>query len=302
MTSMVDGAYERFEEERSHLFAVAYRMLSSATEAEDIVQEAWLRFAAHGEPVESPQAFLTTIVVRLCLDHIKSARVRRESYVGPWLPEPIAIRASEGERDAATPESNVLLAESLRLAFLVVLERLTPLERAAFLLREVFGHPFDEIATILGTTEDACRKLVTRARGHVDEGRVRFDAPADRKSELLRAFVGACTTGDAASLERLLAADVVARSDGGGKVHAAPRPILGPDRVVRFLFGVMKKFPPGPWPEVVAINGELGVVIRDASTVHAVVMLSVQGDRIADVFILNNPDKLTRLAVDLGVS
>jgi len=290
------SAAETFENERAHLFAVAYRMLASATEAEDVVQEAWLRFStsSEAEPA-SPRAYLTTIVVRLALDQIKSARTRRETYVGTWLPEPVAVGGS------TSPESSVELAESLSLAFLLVLERLTPLERAAFLLREVFDHSFEEVAAILGTTEDASRKLVTRARAHVDEGRARFTAPPAKKAELLQAFVGACMTRNTESLSQLLRADVVARSDGGGKVIAALRPIFGPDRVARFLMGAMKKFPPGAWPELVSINGEMGVLLRDESLVRAVVTVSVHEGQIADVFIVNNPDKLERIAKDLGI-
>jgi RNA polymerase sigma-70 factor, ECF subfamily len=297
-------AAEIFEKERGHLFAVAYRMLASRSEAEDVVQEAWLRFAEQSpqhEHLESTRAYLTTIVVRLSLDQMKSARSRRETYVGPWLPEPIAAANSNTMPLPETPESRAELAESLSLAFLVVLERLSPLERAAFLLREVFDHSFEEVAAILGTTEDASRKLVTRARAHVDEGRARFTAPAEKKAELLQAFVAACSSGDTNALQQLLATDVVARSDGGGKVIAALRPILGPDRVSRFLMGAMKKFPPGAWPELVPINGELGILLRDDALVRTVLTLSVRDGLIADIFLVNNPDKLARIARDLGI-
>jgi len=277
-----------FETERPHLFAVAYRMLGSVAEAEDVVQEAFVRWDESHEDAESPRAYLTTIVVRLCLDQLKSARSRREKYVGPWLPEPIA-----GADDvAARPDARAELAESLSIAFLALLERLSPLERAAFLLREVFDRPFEEVASTLGTSEAACRQLVSRARAHVDEGRPRFSASDAKKQELLHAFMGACSTGDPAILSQLLAEDVVLRSDGGGKVTAALKPIYGPDRVARFIFGVMKKGVGGN-PELAQINGETAFVLRDAHG-HAmsVLTLAIANDRIQDVFIVVNPDKL----------
>jgi RNA polymerase sigma-70 factor, ECF subfamily len=290
-----------FEAERPHLFAVAYRMLGSAAEAEDVLQEAFVRWdekkADTRETIESPRAFLTTIVVRLCLDQLKSARARREKYVGPWLPEPIAAKAPYGDDVAARPDARAELAESLSIAFLVLLERLSPLERAAFLLREVFDRPFDEVATTLGTSEAACRQLVSRARAHVDEGRPRFSASDEKKQALLQAFLGACSSGDPAVLSRLLADDVVLRSDGGGKVHAALKPVYGPDRVSRFVFGVMKKGMAGTTGlvDLTTINGEPAIVIRDESG-HAksVLILAIANDRIADVFIVVNPEKLAR--------
>lgn len=287
----MNSAVPTFEAERAHLFAVAYRMLGSASEAEDILQEAFLRFAQHEAAIESATAFLTTIVVRLCLDQLKSARARRESYVGPWLPEPLV---SEQE-PVATPEARVELAESLSVAFMVLLERLSPLERAAFLLREVFDRPFAEVAGVLGTSEVATRQLVARARAHVDENRPRYHAPIEKKHELLRAFITACATQDPTALAQVLAADVVARSDGGGKVHAALKPILGRDRVVRFLMGILKKEPPAGLPQLVWVNGEPGFVFRDDAGTHSAVTLSIAGDTITDVWIVNNPDKLAHL-------
>lgn len=285
-------ALARFEGERSHLFAVAYRMLGSRAEAEDILQEAYLRWAeretAAAQDVESDRAFLTTVVVRLCIDHLKSARARRERYVGPWLPEPL-VASGPGELG---PEGRVALAESLSLAFLTMLERLSPSERAAFLLREVFDHPYDHVAQILGTSEEACRKLVSRAREHIEENRPRFDASAEKKQELLLAFLGACVSGDAAALGTLLAADVVARSDGGGKTFAALKPIYGSDRVVRFLFGILKKWPPHGVAELALVNGEPGIVVREGTDVRFVVVLSVADDRVSNVWIVVNPDKL----------
>ena len=282
-----------FEAERGHLFGVAYRMLGSASEAEDILQEAFVRFTEQGAVVESARAFLTTIVVRLCLDHLKSARARRETYVGPWLPEPLL----SNQEPAPGPDARTELAESLSLAFLVLLERLSPLERAAFLLREVFDQPFAEVAAVLGTTEVATRQLVARARAHVDENRPRYRASEEQKHELLRAFLAACASADPTALGRVLAADVVARSDGGGKVHAAIKPVFGRDRVIRFLLGVLKKSPPTGLPELVRVNGEPGVVVRDADGAPSVVTLSIVDGAISDVWIVVNPDKLVRIAL-----
>lgn len=294
-----DDALARFEGERSHLFAVAYRMLGSRAEAEDILQEAYLRWAEReivaAQDVESDRAFLTTVVVRLCIDHLKSARARRERYVGPWLPEPLVASGQPSTNSSDLgPEGRVALAESLSLAFLTVLERLSPSERAAFLLREVFDHPYDHVAEILGTSEQACRKLVSRAREHIEENRPRFDASAEKKQELLLAFLGACVSGDAAALGALLASDVVARSDGGGKTFAALKPIYGSDRVVRFLFGILKKWPPQGVAELALVNGEPGIVVREDSEVRFVVVLSVADDRVSNVWIVVNPDKLAR--------
>jgi RNA polymerase sigma-70 factor, ECF subfamily len=278
-----------FENERSHLFGIAYRMLGSAAEADDILQETFLRWSSRSErDVDSPRAFLTTVLVRLCLDQLKSARARREEYVGPWLPEPIVD---------TTPEEQTERAESINIAFLVLLERLSPLERAAFLLHEVFDQPFNEVATTLGTSEAACRQLASRARAHVDEGRARFTASADKKRELLTGFLTACAAGDASALTKILADDVVLRSDGGGRVTAALKPIYGPDKVARFSIGVAKKASGDVTLELTTINGELGALLEDASgTVITAVTLSVRGDRITDVWIVNNPEKLSRLS------
>lgn len=280
----------RFEAERLHLFGIAYRMLGSAAEADDVLQETFLRWSARTQrDVDSPRGFLTTVLVRLCLDQLKSARARREEYVGPWLPEPIVD---------TTPEEQTSRAESINIAFLVLLERLTPLERAAFLLHEVFDQPFSEVATTLGTTEAACRQLASRARAHVDEGRARFTSSPDKKRELLTGFVAACAAGDVASLTKLLAADVVLRSDGGGRVTAALKPIYGPDHVARFSIGVAKKGAPDLTVEFTTINSDVGAIVKDAAgNVVTVVTLSVRDDVITDVWIVNNPEKLSRLSL-----
>jgi RNA polymerase sigma-70 factor, ECF subfamily len=272
-------------------------MLGSAAEADDVLQETYVRWSEHEGEVDSPRAFLTTIVVRLSLDHLKSARSRRETYVGPWLPEPLVRsgRADADAGDAAAPDARVDLAESLSLAFLVLLERLSPLERAAFLLREVFDHSYEEIASVLGTSEAACRQLVVRGRAHVDENRPRFAATEEKKHELLRAFLGAAAQGDTSALGKLLAENVVAWSDGGGKAQAALRPIYGRDRVTRFILGVVKKASPTAVVEIAEVNGEPGVVLREGEKAVLVVTLGVSGDGIREIWIVANPDKLARV-------
>lgn len=285
-------AAESFERERRHLFGVAYRMLGSAAEAEDVLQDAWIRFADHGaaDSVESVRAYLTTIVVRLCLDQMKSARARRETYVGPWLPEPLVTH----EEPLSAADARVELAESLSMAFLVVLERLTPLERAAFLLREVFDRPFEEVATTLETSEAACRQLVSRARAHVAEGRPRHAASEAKKKELFQAFLTACAMNDPSALGAVLTDDVIARSDGGGKVHAALKPIYGRDRVVRFMLGVLKKGTHSTGvPAMAVVNGEPGFVISGEGGMQVAMAIDVDGDRIKEIYLVLNPDKLT---------
>jgi RNA polymerase sigma-70 factor (ECF subfamily) len=286
----VKDAATTFQTHRAHLFGVAYRMLGSAAEAEDILQEAFVRFAQSEAPVESDRAFLTTIVVRLSLDQLKSARARRETYVGPWLPEPLL----SSQEPAPGPDARTELADSLSLAFLVLLERLSPLERAAFLLREVFDQPFEEVASVLGTSEVACRQLVARARAHVDENRPRYKATETKKQELLAAFLTACASADATALGELLAADVVLRSDGGGKARAALKPIFGRDRVVRFMLGILKKGAKNGAAELAWINGEPGLVLSNEAGLYSVLTLSVGDDVISDVWIVVNPDKLAR--------
>lgn len=287
---MIDAA-TTFEKERGHLFGVAYRMLGSAAEAEDILQEAFVRYVESEIDADSPRAYLTTVVVRLCLDHLKSARARRETYVGPWLPEPLVST----EEPVPGPDARTELAESLSLAFLVLLERLSPLERAAFLLREVFDQPFDEVAKVIGTSEAACRQLVARARAHVDENRPRYEATHEKKHALLAAFLAACASADPTALGRVLAADVVVRSDGGGKAHAALKPVLGRERVVRFILGLLKKAPPEAGVELAWVNGQPGFLLRDAHGLASVVTLTVGDDAVQDVWIVVNPDKLARI-------
>jgi RNA polymerase sigma-70 factor (ECF subfamily) len=284
----LDADTATFEEWRSLLFGIAYRMLGSATDAEDVVQEACIRWLRRGpQPVDSVRAYLVTIVTRLCLDQLDSARAQRETYAGPWLPEPVA------EDDVGAVEQ----ADSLSLAFLVLLEELTPLERATYLLHDVFGYSFEEVAVSLGRTPAACRQLGARARKHVDERRGRFDADLRHGRELTDRFVTACATGDLSGLLAMLSEDVVVWTDGGGKVRAALRPVVGQFRASRFLVNVAKKVQ--GWPRSVVLNGQPATVFVEDGTVLSALVLDILEGRIVGVRVVSNPDKLARLSAHL---
>ncbi len=284
------------EELRPGAFAVAYRMLGSVSAAEDIVQESLLRLhlrLQQGERIDSPRAFLSTVVTRLCIDELRSARVRRESYVGEWLPEPLV---EDGDGD---PADRAEVAESLSVAFLVLLESLTPEQRAAFLLREVFDYPYAEIADIIGTGEDNTRQLVARARKFVDEGKPRFAVSKERREELANSFLAAIGNGDLHALEELLAHDVELHGDGGGRVRTIARPVHGRAKVARVLLRAMRAAEPfGGWLlRQVHVNGQPGVIVSDAAAkLHAVLVLDVTADgHISAVRSVVNPDKLRHL-------
>jgi len=280
---------EIFATYRPLLFGLAYRMLGSAMDAEDIVQESFLRWQqTAGGTVETPRAYLTTVVTRLCIDHLRSARVRREEYIGPWLPEPLVGTPPGEER---TPD----LADSLSLAFLVLLETLTPAERAVFLLHDVFGYAYAEIAPIIGKSDPACRQIGARARRRVDERRPRFDASPAQHERLLQRFVQTCATGDMDTLVALLADDVTVWTDGGGRVSAALRPIHGASRAARFLLGVLAKAPPTLATRFATVNGRPGVVIEIDGRVSHVLTIDGADERITAVRIVANPEKLRRL-------
>jgi RNA polymerase sigma-70 factor (ECF subfamily) len=267
------------------LFGIAYRMLGSVAEAEDAVQEAWLRFSgAPLDQLESPRAWLATIVTRLCLDQLKSARARRESYVGPWLPEPIA---TDGTVDP----------ESISLAFLVLLESLTPQERAVYLLHEVFDYSHGEIAEMLGNDEAACRQLLHRAKTSVSARRPRFRPTRESHERLLQSFMGAVAAGDPSALQQLLASDVRTWSDSGGKATAARKPIEGADNVSRFWIGLYKKYQEMPEPfsmEVVDVNGWPALITRLHGKPFTVISFDSDGERIVAIHVQANPDKLQR--------
>lgn len=290
-----------FQANRPALFGVAYRMLGSATDAEDVLQDAWLRFsAAQPADLRSAKAFLTTIVTRLCLDRLKSARATREEYVGPWLPEPVV---TDGRHE---PERSLAQAESVTLAFMVLLETLSPEERAAFLLREVFDYEYGEIAEMLETTSANCRQLFHRAKGRIAERKPRFRATVDEKRPLVERFVRALRDGSEEELTRVLAADVGFWSDGGGKVLSARRPVFGRERVVALLLGIRRTAPAAGVPlesvtfDIVEVNGEPAVVWHVAGRLDSVYAPTVEGDAITALRIVRNPDKLAYIQRQLA--
>jgi RNA polymerase sigma-70 factor (ECF subfamily) len=278
-----------FAEQRPRLFGVAYRMLGSVADAEDVVQETFLRWqevVSAGTGVESPGAYLTTMVSRRCVDELRSARRRREEYVGEWLPEPLLAD------DAADPAASTELADSLSTAFLVVLEALTPPERAAFLLHDVFGYSYPELAQMLGRAEAACRQLVARARKRVAERRPRFPVQPEEHARLLHEFAQATQAGNLDGLVGLLAPDAVLTADGGGIVTAARTPITGADRVARWVLGVLEKTP-GPFHiEMQTVNGQPGLLLYHGTRLLGVTSFDVRAGRIQAIYVQVNPQKL----------
>lgn len=283
------------EDLRRRAFAIAYRMLGSVGEAEDIVQEALLRLndaKRAGEPIESPRAWIGTVVTRLAIDELRSARVRRELYVGEWLPEPILADAADD------PAVHAETADSLSLAFLVLLERLTPEQRAVFLLREVFDYPYEEIARVIGKNEDNVRQIAVRSRRRIDEGRPRFEASRERRDALADGFFAAIGAGDLAALERLLADDVELHGDGGGKVPALARSLVGRGRVARTLraWASAGERAGGITAERVEINGQPGALTRDlGGRLISAIALDIGADGITAVRSIINPEKLGHL-------
>lgn len=289
MPAVTTEATQSFTAQRPRLFGLAYRMLGSAHDAEDVVQDAWLRWAGHGGTVDNPAAWLTTVVTRLCLNRLDSARARRETYVGPWLPEPILTT------DPATgPAATVEERESVSLALLTTLERLTPPERAVYVLREAFGHSHAEVAAVLDVSEAGSRQLHTRARRHLAT-EPRTPTTAD-VGPLLRRFVAAARDGDLAGLESLLADDVTVWSDGGGKVSAARRPIRGRDAVARFLLGVLGRGRFRGRGAAAEVNGAPAALAFLDDELVGVLTVEPDGDTVGTVRILRNPDKLAFLA------
>jgi RNA polymerase sigma-70 factor (ECF subfamily) len=276
-----------FEAARPHLRRVAYRMLGAVSDAEDVVQEAYLRWRdVDASSVAEPRAFLTRITTRLCLDQLKSARVRRERYVGTWLPEPI-ISPHSGGSDAR---------EDISMALLMTLERLSPLERAAFLLHDVFDVDYAEIAETLSRSEAACRQLAARAREHVQAHKPRFQATPEATLRVTAAFQSAMQSGDTRALGALLAEDAVLYADGGGKRIAARHPVRGRDRIVKLMHGIIQKY---GWPGSadfvsVELNGEPAWLVREPDGLESIA-LAVDGERIRAVYLVRNPDKLRHL-------
>ncbi|MBY8877536.1 RNA polymerase sigma-70 factor [Actinacidiphila acidipaludis] len=282
---------EEFEDLRSLLFSIAYRILGSVSEAEDAVQETWLRYAASSTQPTSVKAFLSAVVTRVSIDVLRSARVRREEYVGPWFPEPLLTDPYED------PERSAELADSVSMAALLLLERLSPLERAVFVLREVFGFGFPEIASSVGRSEAACRQLAVRARRHMDEGRPRFEADRREREELAGRFFDAFRVGDVDGLAELLAADVTLVGDSGGKAPRVADEFLGLDNVTRVIGGLADLFVRvGGTVEAREMNGHPGGIFRDGEgKVLNTWTLDIYDGRIQAIRSVSNPDKLAHL-------
>ena len=282
-----DQRLANFEAERSRLLRLGYRMLGSLSEAEDVVQEAWLRWARVEESVDTPGAYLTRMVTRLCIDQLKSARARRETYVGAWLPEPL-LGSTEAEES---------FADDVTLSLMLALERLSPLERAAFLLHDVFDVALTDVATTLGREAAAVRQLAARARKHVQAERTRFAVAPEEGERIARAFFAAAREGNATALEALLASDVQIHSDGGGKVIAFRNVIRGIDRALRLFAGLRRKaVVPPRLLRVATINGLPGFISLERGGLLQTTALDIRDGRIAAIYIVRNPDKLGHVA------
>lgn len=283
MTMTDQARLAAFDEHRGFLFSVAYRMLGSVADAEDVLQETFIRWAqVERDDVRTPKAFLISIITRLCINHLQSARVRREEYVGQWLPEPLVFDEPAGD-------------DSLSIAFLVLLERLNPVERAVFLLREVFDYEYSEIAAIVGSTETNCRQILKRAKEHVRAARPRFEPKEAEHDALLRQFQQTAASGDVASLAALLADDVVLHSDGGGKGPAVPNQIRGAKNVSTLIATRVTKSTRRLVQTMTQINGEQAVVTYENGRPFSVVSIHVSDGKIDAIYVITNPDKLTHL-------
>jgi RNA polymerase sigma-70 factor, ECF subfamily len=290
--SMTDQTLAVFEAHRRLLFGIAYRMLGSVTDAQDMVQETYLRWQqAPSEAIRSPRAWLTTVLTRLCLNHLQLARVQRETYVGAWLPEPLV------DEEASDPAGTSILADSLSLAFLVLLETLSPTERAVFILREGFDCEFSAIARIVEKSEENCRQILARARQRIDERRPRYDASRADAEKLVAPFLAALRDGALETMLAHLAEDVVLVADGGAKPGALLRPLHGAETVARAMLAATRKHG-GVEAEIrrATINGLPGLVRFQDGHAQAVLAFGVAGGRIAAVFVISNPDKLRHLA------
>ncbi|AYN42511.1 RNA polymerase sigma-70 factor [Streptomyces dangxiongensis] len=289
-----DLATDVFEEHRPFLMGVAYRMLGRVADAEDVVQDAWLRwYRADRTDVREPRAYLVRITTRLAIDRLRQVQSRGEAYVGPWLPEPYLTEFGDTAPDSA---DRAVLADTVSLAVLVVLESLSPLERAVFVLREAFGYPYAEIATLLDRGEAAVRQLAGRARRHVAERRPRYDVDPARRRDLTERFIAAAVEGDLEGLMSLLAPDVQLVGDSGGKAKAPLRILHTADKVGRFLVGVSRSGPPGLAFRLVETNGGPAVLIISDDRPDSLFQLDIADDRVTAVYVVRNPDKLRSLA------
>jgi len=293
VTWLEPEAVETFETYRAYLFSIAYRMLGSVMDAEDMVQEAYVRYqgASHA-PLLSLKAYLTTILTRLCIDQLHRAYQQRESYLGPWLPEPILTAG------ATSVEESADMRESLSLAFLLMLERLPPVERAVFLLRSVFDYDYADIAQFVGKSEAACRQSFSRAKKHLADRSSQAAPSPETHRQLLAGFLQAVQTGDTSALMALLAEDATLVADGGGKVPgAATRPVVGRTAVVQFALGASRRFlPAGHHVELSEVNHQPAAILRAGDQAYLVLTVEVQGQQVQTVRLIANPDKLTGLS------
>jgi RNA polymerase sigma-70 factor (ECF subfamily) len=284
-----------FETYRSYLFSIAYRMLGSAMEAEDMLQEAYLRYqGVPASEVRSPKAYLGKIVTRLCLDQLKSARLRRENYYGSWLPEPIPTGKS--------PSAALIEREAISTAFLVLLERLSPVERAVFLLREVFDYPYNEIAELVGRSQTNCRQYDHRARRYIHQHRPRFEPSYRQQEQLVESFLNALTSGDVDGMIRLLAEQAVLYGDGGGKVPSISSPLTGRGTIVKVLLGFYRTAPPETRVEIFEINGAPGLLVWQGEALLAVITFEMADGQIQSIYNVINPDKFAYLTTRPGLS
>jgi RNA polymerase sigma-70 factor, ECF subfamily len=292
---------DAFQELRPLLFSIAYRMVGSVSEAEDLVQEAFLRLrraVAGGAEIGSPKAYLTKVTTRLAIDHLRSARVRRERYVGDWLPEPLLTGPGAwADPGAADPAGHAETAESVSLALLHLLERLSPVQRAVFVLHDVLGYGYAEVAGLVGRSEENCRQIAVRARRHVDAGRPRFEASRRQRDELARRFLAAVEQGDTEGLVGLLAGDAVLYGDGGGKAPALTAPVRGAERVARLLVGLARRGAAvGLGVRPAEINGQPGAFTSGpGGRLFGVLAVDIAGGQVRTVYSIVNPDKLRHL-------
>jgi RNA polymerase sigma-70 factor (ECF subfamily) len=281
-----------FDQHRSALFGLAYRMLGSVMDAEDILQEAFLRWQnAPNSEIRSPKAYLITIVTRLCVDQLRRAHVQREEYIGAWLPEPL-LQSPENDPERNDPERLVELDESLSTAFLVLLESLSPLDRAVFLLHEVFNYTFAEIATILDRNPADCRQIGHRARRRLTEDRPRFEVESETVEEVVQQFLSACVGDDVSELLALLAPDVMVTTDSGGKISAIRNTVVGPDRVARLMLGIFRRWSPPLLYRLATVNGQSALVSYAGEQPVNVITFDVRDSKIQAIYQVVNPDKL----------
>jgi RNA polymerase sigma-70 factor, ECF subfamily len=284
------NSIDDFNLHRPLLFSIAYRMLGTVTDAEDMVQETFLRWQqTANETVRSAKTYLSTIITRLCIDHLRSARVQREQYVGTWLPEPMLTQQSHHSTDLME------LAESLSIAFLAVLERLSPIERAVFLLRDVFDYDYDEVGQMVGKSPTNCRQILSRAKQHLTDQRPRFPVPRTQQEQITAQFLDASTKGDLPDLLLLLAKDVTFCSDGGGKVVAALKPIHGAQKVARMLLAIRRKWLLNSVSRLVEINGQPGIVQYLDGNIHSAMTFEIIDGCIQSIYSVRNPEKLKQV-------